>query len=138
MCPRLFFVLKPRGGWADNNPVAMASSGWSGDVLRNPPVLTSATYETDAAVTLTFDRPVDISGILASFIVVDDGQFTNTRYEGGGAELAGAASVWIELVPIGAASGGTVRLMAGAGNGIVATADGAAWAGVSDVALPFP
>ena len=36
-------------------------------------VLVSAVYEGGAAVTLTFDRPIDIAGLDGSSVIVDDG-----------------------------------------------------------------
>ena len=61
------------------------------------------------------------------------------RYVGGGpVEQVGPASVLVPLDEDGEFVGTGVRLTVTAGNGIVAVDDGAAWAGVTDVELPFP
>ena len=104
-----------------------------------PLTLVSATYdEAVPSVTLTFDRPVDITGFVGSAVIVDDATFTGLRYDGtGGAALGGAATVVVTLISIADPTGVAVTLDASAGNGIVAADDGGPWEGVSDLSLPF-
>ncbi len=105
-----------------------------------PAALTLVAAEYDAAtlVRLTFDRPIDIAGIVASAIVVSDGPYEAARFAGtGAAELSAPATVELPLELTGPASGPIVTLTASALNGIVAVDDGGTWAGVADVELPF-
>jgi hypothetical protein len=88
-------------------------------------------------VWLTFDRPVDIAGIVPSAIVVNDAITAGGRYAGYAAALSAPATVEVSLEFVEAISGTEIRLDAGPGTGIVAADDGAAWAG-ADVVLPFP
>jgi hypothetical protein len=110
---------------------------------RNAPaalVLVGAVYDANAPrVTLTFDRPIDISACDESAIGVDDGVQSGTQLQGqGGASLSGDRSVEIDLVVVGPWSGPDVRLDAGAATGIVAVDNGGTWPGVTDLLLPFP
>jgi hypothetical protein len=87
-------------------------------------------------LSLTFDREIDVSGIVAGQIVVLDG---NQAIEWGG-----TAEVWQEspaslnmiLIENGEYPGSGVWLEAPTGAGIK-SADGVAWAGAVDVELPF-
>jgi len=54
------------------------------------------------------------------------------------AELLPNGSVRLTLAVVGDAPGGVLTLTAAADNGIVAAGDGGAWAGVTDLLLPFP
>ena len=100
--------------------------------------LVSATYQSGTWVRLTFGRPVDASGLVADQVTFVD-QPADGIYQGtGAATMVGPTTVQVALTPIGM-SGGTERLLtATAGTGIVADGDGAAWAGVTDLSLPFP
>ncbi len=101
--------------------------------------LIAATYQDSTAIVLTFDRAIDISGLVGNQIVVDDGAITGVRWEANGAAtLVNPATVEIGLVDFASAAGPTTVLNAGPGNGIVATDDGGTWGGVTDVELPFP
>jgi hypothetical protein len=112
----------------------------------NPPAppgaltLVSATYElAGPSVALTFDRAIDAAGLVANQIVVDDALNTQMRWRGTGAAIVlGPAAIRVNLEFVEDIGGAGVVLTAGAGNGIVAVGDGAAWAGASDVELPFP
>ena len=102
-------------------------------------VLVSAIYDAGAAVTLTFDRAIDIAGLDGSVIIVEDGVSSQFRYAGtAGATLLAPATVQIELAGVEEFVGPDVRLNVGITNGIVAIDDGGTWLGASDVELPFP
>jgi hypothetical protein len=102
--------------------------------------LVAASYDPDAqTITLTFDRAIDVSGLVGSKIVVVDGSITAAVYGATGAvEQPDAASVVIGLFYLSDDSEPQVLLNAATGNGIVAVGDGHAWAGVTDLVLPFP
>jgi hypothetical protein len=103
-------------------------------------VLVEAAFDEVArTLRLTFDRAIDIATLDGAQITVDDGAVTAARYEAvGPASLDGPAAVVIGLLELGPTEEPGTLLTAGAGNGIVATDDGGPWAGVTDVALPFP
>src|SRR5689334_511333 len=107
-----------------------------------PPValtLVSAHYGAGDWLRLQFDRNISIDDVDGSQIVVDDDAETGDRYDcTGGAELIGPATVQFSLNRIGSASESGEHLIASATSGIVASDDGGTWAGVSDLALPFP
>ncbi len=106
-----------------------------------PPValtLVAATYETGAAVTLTFDRAISIAGFDGSFVTVRDEAEAMLFDATGGAELIGPAVVRLTLVPVEGDSSVGVTLAASPDTGIVAVDDGGTWGGVSDLQLPFP
>ena len=101
-------------------------------------VLIAAAYEPGAYVELTFDRAIDIAGFVPSTVLVSDGDVMGFFYQGSDESfLMGPTTLRVMLVGIeeGAPSG--VTMTAGASNGIVASDDAAAWAGASDVTLPF-
>ena len=101
-----------------------------------PLTLVSASYSPDVAVELTFSRAVEIGAIDVSAIVVDDGPITGTRYAGDGtATLVSPTKVLVPLVVVGGSTQDAIVLDASAGNGIVASGDGAAWAGVTNFAI---
>src|SRR5437667_3907630 len=88
---------------------------------------------------LTFDRAINVEGVVGSEFQVDDDVFTGNQYVGDpdGAGVGGA-TMSLVLDVAGSASGGQVLLTVGAANGIVAVDDGGTWAGVTDLVLPFP
>jgi hypothetical protein len=99
----------------------------------------AAAYDPGTSIELTFGRAIDIAGLDGSVIVIDDGSISGFRYAATlAATLLGPAVVRIELDGIEEFAGPDVRLTAGAANGIVAVGDGAMWAGVTNVELPFP
>ena len=104
----------------------------------SPLTLVSATYEPGDSVTLTFDRAIDIDALDAAAVVLMDGEYAFGRFVGSaGASLASATTV---VVPLTMGEGwltAGVRLTVSAANGIVASEDGAAWAGVTELELPF-
>jgi hypothetical protein len=110
-----------------------------------PPVgaltLVSATYTAGATpeLVLTFSRAIDVSAIDGWAIAVNDGAIAGELLVAtGGATMEGPAAVRLGLEAIASASGPTTVLIAEANNGIVAAGDGASWAGVTDLLLPFP
>ena len=87
---------------------------------------------------LGFDRAIDISGLSPGQLIVDDGP-TSTEYGGQGAGvLTDPTSVEVEMAELASLGFPDTRLVATAGNGIVAVDDGGAWPGVFDLLLPFP
>lgn len=100
--------------------------------------LQSATYDPDELiVTLYFEEGVDDSGLDGSQVSVNDPVTNNKLYLATGDHEAVDNYLEIQLEEQGPASGAAVVLNAGAGTGIVGSGDGATWAGVSDVVLPF-
>ena len=103
-----------------------------------PLVLVSARYEEAAAVDLTFDRAIDVAGIDPAALLVWDGGY-GFEYQGtDAAELLSPTTVRVILIGIAEWTGEGVTMSVAADNGIVAADDGGAWAGVTDLALPFP
>jgi hypothetical protein len=113
-------------------PPAKASAG-----PVAPPVLVSATYNETISVTLTFDRAVSMAGLDPAAITIDDGT-TGFRYGGTEANQSAANSVEILLNGLEEQPFTGVHLTATDANGIVAVEDDVAWAGVTELALPFP
>jgi hypothetical protein len=108
-----------------------------------PPALTlvAAEYnhDVDRVVILTFDRAIEIGSMDGGQIVVDDGNDLGLKFKAtGAATLDGPAVLRVVLEDDGDATGVETTLTAGGGNGIVAADDRAAWAGVTDLNLPFP
>ena len=102
-------------------------------------VLVSAIYDAGAAVTLTFDRAIDIAELDGAVVVVEDGVHSQFRYAGtAGATLLSPETVQIELAGVEEFVGPDIRLNVGITNGIVAVDDGGTWLGASDLELPFP
>ena len=102
-------------------------------------MLVSATYDVGTSVRLTFDRAINIAGLNALAFSVDDAADSGNAYSGGGgAILAGAASVDVFLVDPTPPVGPGTTLSVTAANGIVASGDGGTWPGVLDLPLPFP
>jgi hypothetical protein len=104
-------------------------------------MLVSAVYndDDDPMVTLVFNRPIDIAGLIATAIQVNDAQSRHQLFDAaGGTALLDPVTVRFTLEIIGASSGAGQQLTAEADNGIVAVGDGAAWAGATELALPFP
>jgi hypothetical protein len=85
---------------------------------------------------LRFDRAVDVAGAVVTAIVVSDAGLGQVLRGTGAAGQQSAEDAIVILEAFGPSVGAGVRLTVGAGNGIVAV-DGGAWAGVTDVALPF-
>jgi hypothetical protein len=108
-----------------------------------PPValtLVSATYiDAEPSVVLGFDRAIDIGGMEGGVIFVDDGEVNDLLYNGsGGWSLENATTVKIVLLEVETSHGTGILLNAPDQTGIVAVDDGAAWAGATNLELPFP
>ena len=118
--------------------------------------LVSAACDESPSLTLVFDRPVDVSAINVSLFRVDDGAlgFTYVGYDAPIVVDDGAlgftyvgydapivvspTTVQILLTGVGEYAGAGVTLTAPANTGLVAADGGAAWPGVTGLALPFP
>ena len=103
-------------------------------------VLVHASFAPSAmALTLDFDRPIDIDAIDGAQIFVNDGDFHNASFNAAGGILSfGAAHVVLQLSIVGPYAAGGVQLSASPSNGIMAVDDAGTWPGITDLALPFP
>jgi hypothetical protein len=115
----------------------------AGGAAQAPPValtLVSASYDTDEfSVTLAFDRAVDATGLDASAITLQDGEFAVGSFVGSGpATVVNPTTIKVFLEEIGGPTVNDVELSATALTGIVAVDDGGTWGGVTGLVLPFP
>ena len=103
-------------------------------------ILEAAAFDNDTVtVTLTFDRAIDIAGIVVGGdIIVNDAAVTGNLYEAYGATLAAPNIVSVNLQVVGEPTGALTTLTASAATGIVAVDDGGTWAGTTNTELPFP
>ena len=99
--------------------------------------LVSASYGTFQAV-LSFDRAIDLSAFDPTAIFVNDAERAMRVQGGGEYSLSDPNTVSLSMGEVGDYEGGETTLEAGAGNGIVAVDDGAAWSGTEGTGLPFP
>ena len=102
------------------------------------PVLVSASFEaSDPLLTLVFDRAVTQSGPFeAPSVVVRDG---DQVYNGaGGVTQVDPVTITVGMVFEDTQPGTGTSLTATAGTGIESVAGGVAWAGVTDLSLPYP
>jgi hypothetical protein len=113
----------------------------AGPAPTTPPValtLVSASFDPDGPeVYLTFDRAIDIAGLIVGAFAVADGPDGHSLIGFLAPILLAPNEVQVLMQITGAASGDDVLLTAGAASGIVAVDDGGTWAGVSGLALPF-
>ncbi len=117
-------------------------------VVSSPPtpappvglVLVAAVYEEATWVRLTFDRAIDVTGLIGSAITVDDGDLSGVRWQATGPSVTmiNPTTVRIELTEFDPFAGAGIQLDATSANGIGAVDDGGMWGGVTDVELPFP
>jgi hypothetical protein len=91
-------------------------------------------------VTLAFDRAIDIAGLDASEITVDDGPGSGSIWQGGAgsATLIDPQTVRLPMSEVGPSGSTETTLTATAASGIRAADDGGTWAGATNVELPFP
>src|SRR5688572_6915072 len=104
------------------------------------PVLVSATFGgiAEPTLTLVFDRAIDVSGLALGELFVYDGP-GGVEWGGSGVfEQPGPESLSMTMSEQAEFTGAGVTFTAAGGAGIVASDGGAAWAGVSDLELPFP
>jgi hypothetical protein len=103
------------------------------------PVLVAAAFDVGTMlVSLTFDRAIDVTGLVMNEVVVFDG---NLGIEWGGtAEFSQPTPQSLEMTMIeqGEYTGEGYKLSAIDGAGIKSSEGGVSWAGVSDVVLPLP
>jgi hypothetical protein len=107
------------------------------------PVLVAATYDVlTPSLTLTFDRQVQLSGpggtLNAETITVHDGVNGIEQLNTPDASGAGTVTLVVTLFPNAAWEGSGVTMTCGAGTGIASAEGGEAWAGVTELELPFP
>ena len=104
-----------------------------------PLVMEEATFDTADGVylRLTFDRPIDASGVNGAAITQGVEEFGYLYNATGGFEMYAPNVVNFLMVQIGPWEGGNY-MNATSANGIVAVGDGGTWAGVTDTGLPFP
>ena len=110
-------------------------------VVPVAPTLVSASLEGegDVLVRLTFDRAVDVAGIVPAQVTVNDGGGTGLAYAGAGLDdTPSPEQLVLSLAETGPAAPGATTLSASGATGIVAVDGGAAWAGVTELELPFP
>ena len=101
-------------------------------------MLVAAGYEPTAWVDLAFDRAVDVGGIDPSAVRVWDGPDTFLYAGVGAVELVSPTTVRVFVTGVEDFAGEGVTMTVGSDNGIVAADDGGAWAGVTDLPLPWP
>ena len=102
------------------------------------PVLTIASYDSGTLIDLTFDVPVDVSGLIPSAFIVFDGP-ANTLYAGDGAPtVMSPTRILLALAEVEPTGGAAVLLTVYTENGIVAVDGGAPFAGVAALTLPYP
>ena len=125
-----FFTATPRRWHKRRQPLGTPPA---------PLTLVAAEYEDASSLTLTFDRAVDVSAAIVDFLAVKDGTINERLYLGAGTPLViSPTTCRVELIDVDPFAGAGITLTADEGNGIVAADDGAEWAGVTDLALPFP
>ena len=92
-----------------------------------------------AALTLVFDRAIDITSFVPGAITVQDPSGSGFGFVGTGVvDTPDAQTVVVEMGSTGSAEGTLDVLTATAGTGIVAVDDGAPWPGVTGLGLPYP
>ena len=102
------------------------------------PVLVAASCTEGPTLILSFDRPVDVAGLVPGLLRVDNGLLMY-RYVGYQTPaVLDPQTIEVPLTGVEDYAGPGVTLTAAAGNGIVAADGGLAWAGVGDLELPFP
>ena len=103
------------------------------------PVLVAAQWDVGATLlTLTFDRAVNATGLQPDSVVVFDGSAVTEYRNNGDVGQPTPESAEILMAEFGEFTGSGQHMTAIAGNGIVSQSDGAAWAGVTNLFLPFP
>src|SRR5688572_12809514 len=103
------------------------------------PVLVSAQWDVGTMVlTLTFDRPVNATGLQPDTVVVVDGSAVTEYRCNGDVGQPTPESAEILVAEFGEFTGSGVAMTATEPTGIVAIDGGTQWGGVTNLALPFP
>jgi hypothetical protein len=90
-------------------------------------------------VTLTFDRAIDVAALDPSQVTLDDAAGAGWVYAGAAIDSRpDPRTLVLNMAATDVPATAENRLNATADTGIVAADDGAAWAGVAGVGLPFP
>ena len=109
-----------------------------------PPALTLIEAEftyvgPGATLRLEFDRAIDLDGFNPPAITVQDPSGTGWAYVGTGVvDTPNPQTVVVEMGQTGSAEGTLDVVTATGATGIVAVDDGAPWAGVTGLGLPYP
>ena len=91
------------------------------------------------ALTLVFDRAIDITSFVPGAITVQDPSGSGFGFVGTGVvDTPDAQTVVVEMGSTGTAEGTLDVMTATSSTGIIAVDDGATWPGVTDLGLPFP
>ena len=101
-----------------------------------PLTLVGASCTEAPTLILSFDRPIDVSGLVPGLLRVDNGLLMYSYVGYDTPVQLDPNTVEVPLSGIGDYDGPGVILTAAAGNGIVAADGGAAWAGCAGVELP--
>ncbi len=107
--------------------------------VAGAPVLVAAEYLASTWVRLTFDRPVSFTTPFESDeLFVNDGPSTGIIWVGSLVTALGPNQIEASLLEYDPSGAMETTLSASTTTGIVSAFDGTAWAGVSNVELPFP
>ena len=91
------------------------------------------------ALTLVFDRAIDITSFVPSAITLEDPSGSGFAFAGTGVvDTPDAQTVVVEMGSTGTAEGTLDVVNATGATGIVAVDDGGTWSGVSGLGLPYP
>jgi hypothetical protein len=92
-----------------------------------------------AALTLVFDRAIDITSFVPAAITLQDPSGSGFGFVGTGVvDTPDAQTVVVEMGSTGTAEGTLDVVNATGATGIVAVDDGGTWGGVSGLGLPYP
>jgi hypothetical protein len=107
-----------------------------------PAVLTlvSAAFDNgESALTLNFDREIDMGGVDVSVFFVNDANVTGFLFQGiGSPEQPSGQTLRVLMTGISGVPEPGELLNVGAGNGVVSVEGGLVWAGIGPVGLPYP
>ena len=103
------------------------------------PVLVAAEWDSgQMLLTLTFDRPVNATGLQQDSVVVFDGNAVTEYRNNGDVNQPTPEVAEVSVVEFGEFLGTGERMTASAATDIVAVVGGEEWAGVTNLPLPFP
>jgi hypothetical protein len=127
-----FIPVKPRKRRKRKSQVALPAPP-----DPNAPVLVSAEFVLGFAIDFSFDRALNVTGIVPAAFILDD-QIGGNRWRGTDASNIFFGNFRMSMEIIGPAQGAGVRLTVSAGNGVLSQADGTPWPGVTNLELPYP